>query len=106
MIAIAATGGGLLLNAIEELGAEVVAGGEGGAAAVADAAKTAVLDPNTKLLLEAAVVLVGLVGTVAGARALVSSATRAIQTSASRLAVLGAFWIAVFVAAKFVLESP
>ncbi len=57
------------------------------------------------MLLQAAILLVGVLGTVAGAQVLVDTMSRKIKQGASKLAVLGAFWVVVFLAAKFVLEN-
>ena len=102
VVALAATGGGLLLNSLEEVGEEALTG----ASAVAVTAKAAVMDENTRLLLEVAVLLIGVAGTVAGGRALVGTVTRQLKDSLSRLATLAVFWTVVFVSAKVLLEAP
>ena len=58
------------------------------------------------LHLQVAISLVGVVGTLAGARTVVESVTSTVRRGASKLAVLGAFWVVVFLAAKAVLEAP
>lgn len=65
------------------------------------------IDDKTKALLLAAVVLLGGVGVIAAGRATVSSLQSRISSAgdgATKLVVAGAFWLAVFFAARFVLE--
>ena len=57
-------------------------------------------------LLQAALVLVGAAGTVVGARALMSNVTNSLREGATKLATLAIFWLALFVAVRFVLDSP
>lgn len=47
----------------------------------------------------------GVIGTVVGTQVLVDTMAARLKAGASKLATLGAFWVAVFLAAKFVLES-
>jgi hypothetical protein len=96
----AAVVGGILVTDVSDLGEHVLSG----ATSVSPAA-LAPLDENTKFLLEAAILLVGLVGSVAGGRALVGSLTSSFQEWAARLGTLAVFWLAVFVAAKIVLDG-
>lgn len=105
MVALASTAGGLLINSLEEVGEEAVSGASA-LSTVASTAKAAAMDDSTRLLLEVAVVLIGVAGTVAGGRALIASVTSQIKDSVSRLATLAVFWAFVFVAAKLVLEAP
>ena len=58
------------------------------------------------VLLQAALVLVGAAGTVVGARALMSTVTNSLREGATKLATLAIFWLALFVAVRFVLDSP
>jgi hypothetical protein len=97
----AAAGGGLLLTNVSELGEMAVSG-----TGAASPAALAPLDENTKLLLQVAVLLVGVAGTVAGGRALASSLTSSIQEGATRLGTLAVFWLVVFVAARFIIDAP
>lgn len=65
------------------------------------------IDDKTKTLLLAAVALLGVVGTVAGGKALVSSLQSRISTAqenVQKLVIVGAFWLVVFIAARAVLE--
>lgn len=55
--------------------------------------------------LQAGILLVGVIGTVVGTQVLVDTMAARLKAGASKLATLGAFWVAVFLAAKFVLES-
>lgn len=57
------------------------------------------------LLAQAGILLVGVIGTVVGTQVLVDTMAARLKAGASKLATLGAFWVAVFLAAKFVLES-
>ena len=99
VLSASAVAGGLLLNDIGEVGEQLV--GETG---VSPAALSG-LDENTKLMLETAVLLVGVVATVVGGRALVGNLTNSIKDGAAKLATLAVFWVAVFVAARFILDS-
>lgn len=47
----------------------------------------------------------GVIGTVVGTQVLVDTMASRIRAGASKLATLGAFWVVVFLAAKYVLES-
>lgn len=65
------------------------------------------IDDKTKALLLAAVVLLGGVGILASGRALINSLEDRISSAgdqASKLVIAGAFWMGVFLAARFVLE--
>lgn len=101
IVSIAAVTGGILLTDISDVGERLVTG----TTSVSPAA-LAGLDENTKLLLETAVLLVGVVATVVGGRALVGSLTSSIREGAARLTTLAAFWVVVFIAARFILDSP
>ena len=57
------------------------------------------------VLAQAGILLVGVIGTVVGTQVLVDTMAARLKAGASKLATLGAFWVAVFLAAKFVLES-
>ena len=46
-----------------------------------------------------------MIGTVAGTQVLLDTMANKVKAGASKLAILGAFWGAVFLAAKFVLEG-
>ncbi len=63
------------------------------------------LTPRRRWSAQVALVLIGAAGTVAGARALLTSLAASIKEGASKAATLAAFWAVVIVAAKFVLES-
>ncbi|PRW56942.1 supervillin isoform X3 [Chlorella sorokiniana] len=103
VLGLAATGGGLLLSTVEEAGLGAVKSGEAGAAL--SATSVLGLDEQTKALLTAGILLVGVIGTVVGTQVLVDTMAARLKAGASKLATLGAFWVAVFLAAKFVLES-
>lgn len=99
ILSASAVTGGILLNDLGEVGEQVV-GGAGVRPAV-----LAGLDENTKLLLETAVLLLGVLATVVGGRALVGNLTNGLKDGATKLATLAVFWVAVFVAARFILDS-
>lgn len=101
-LSIIATVGGLLLNDVSDLGEEAFTGSTG----VNPAAALSGLDDNTKLLLEAGVLLFGIAGTLGAARAIFRGVANSFKETAARIATLSVFWIAVFIAAKFVLEAP
>jgi hypothetical protein len=70
-------------------------------------ASQAPIDDKTKALLLAAIALLGGAGALASGRALVSSLQDRISSAgdqAGKLVIAGAFWLAVFAAARFVLE--
>lgn len=97
LLVAAGAGGGVLLNALTDLGEN----------AVKTEIVNAPIDDKTKALLLAAVVLLGGVGILASGRALINSLQSKISSAgdqATKLVVAGAFWLAVFVAARFVLE--
>lgn len=100
IISASAVTGGLLLNDAGDIGERVISGSTG-----ASPAALAGLDENTKLLLETAVLLVGVVATVVGGRTLVGNLTNNLKEGATRLATLAVFWVAVFIAARFILDS-
>ncbi|KAL4543862.1 hypothetical protein Ndes2437B_g01673 [Nannochloris sp. 'desiccata'] len=100
IISASAVTGGLLLNDAGDIGERFISGSTG-----ASPAALAGLDENTKLLLETAVLLVGVVATVVGGRAVVGNLTNNLKEGATRLAVLAMFWVAVFIAARFILDS-
>lgn len=99
IISASAVTGGLLLNDAGDIGERILSGTGTSRAALAG------LDENTKLLLETAVLLVGVVATVVGGRALVGNLTNNLKEGATRVAVLAMFWVAVFIAARFILDS-
>jgi hypothetical protein len=101
IVSAAAVTGGVLLTDISDVGERLVTG----STSVSPAALSG-LDDNTKLLLETAILLVGVVATVVGGRAVVGSLTRSITESATKLATLAIFWVIVFIAARFILDSP
>ncbi|PSC72158.1 hypothetical protein C2E20_4510 isoform A [Micractinium conductrix] len=101
VLGLAATGGGLLLSTIEDV---AVKGTDGAAPAVAIAGSLG-LDEKTKAMLTAGILLVGVLGTVAGAQVMLDSMAAKMRAGASKLAILGAFWTVVFLAAKLVLDS-
>lgn len=101
IVSIAAVTGGILLTDVSDFGEQVISG----TTKVSPAALSQ-LDENTKLLLEAGVLMIGVVASVIGGRALIGSLRSSIKEGATRFAVLAVFWMAVFVAARFVLDSP
>ena len=100
VLSAAAVTGGIVLNDVGSIGEEFVSGSTG-----IEPSALAGLDENTKLMLETAVLLVGIVATVVGGRAIVGNLTSSIKDSAAKLATLAVFWVAVFIAARFVLDS-
>ena len=100
ILSASAVTGGILLNDVSVVGERVVSGSTG-----ASPAALAGLDENTKLLLETAVLLVGIVTTVVGGRAVVGSLTSSIKEGAVKLATLSLFWVVVFIAARFILDA-
>lgn len=101
VVSAAAVTGGILLTDVTDIGEQIVSG----STSVTPAA-LAGLDDNTKLLLETAILLVGVVATVVGARAIIGSITNNLREGATRLGTLALFWIVVFIAARFILDSP
>lgn len=63
------------------------------------------LDDNTKLALQAALVLLGFVVVAAGARTALSKLAGRVTKSTLNVVKLGFFWVLVFWAAKFIAES-
>lgn len=100
IVSITAVTGGILLTDVSDFGERVISG----STEVSPDALSG-LDENTKLLLEAGVLMMGVVASVIGGKALVGSLRSSIKEGATRLAVLAAFWMAVFIAAQFVLDS-
>jgi hypothetical protein len=100
IISASAVTGGLLLNDAGDIGEGLISGSTG-----ASPSALAGLDDNTKLLLETAVLLVGVVATVVGGRAIVGNLTNNLKEGATRLATLAVFWVIVFIAARFILDS-
>jgi hypothetical protein len=100
VLSASAVTGGILLNDIGEVGEQVVGASSGVSPSV-----LAGLDENTKLLLETAVLLLGVLATVVSGRALVGNLTNGLKDGAVKLATLAVFWVAVFVAARFILDS-
>jgi len=97
LLAAAGAGGGLLLNNLTDLGEEAVKGN----------ILEAPIDDKTKGLLLVAVGLLATVGALAGGKALVDTLQNRISSAgdqATKLVVAGAFWLAVFVAARTILE--
>lgn len=101
VISAAAVTGGILLTDVSDVGEQVLSG----STSVSPSA-LAGLDENTKLLLETAVLLVGVVASIVGGRTIVGSLTSSIRDGAARLVTLAAFWVVVFIAARFILDSP
>lgn len=100
IVSITAVTGGILLTDVSDFGEHVISGST---EVTPDALSG--LDENTKLLLEAGVLMMGVVASVIGGKALLGSLRSSIKEGATRLAVLAAFWMAVFIAAQFVLDS-
>ncbi|EIE18700.1 hypothetical protein COCSUDRAFT_45178 [Coccomyxa subellipsoidea C-169] len=102
--AVAASLGGLLLDDGVKLGEEAVE--KGGIPGVN--LSTAPIDDNTRLLLQVAVGLLGVVGVSIGVRALVKQVQEGSGKLAEKvldLGKVGVFWLGVFIAVKYVLES-
>jgi hypothetical protein len=98
IVALAGTVGGLTLTQATNFSQELaIADSTGGALDV--------LDDNTKLLLQAAIVLTGITAGLAGTRAAFKAMTDSVTNNAINLAKVTAFWIVVFLAARFVLQS-
>ena len=100
IVSITAVTGGILLTDVSDFGEHVISG----STEVTPEALSG-LDENTKLLLEAGVLMMGVVASVIGGKALLGSLRSSIKEGATRLAVLAAFWMVVFIAAQFVLDS-
>lgn len=92
VLVLAGAGGGLLLNGAADIAASGIK------------AVDAPVDDNTKVLLLTAVGLLGAAGVVFAGRSFVSSVQERAAESASKLALLGGFWLVVFLAARAVLE--
>lgn len=101
IVSLAAVTGGILLTDVTDVGERIITG----TTSLTPAALSNV-DDNTKLLLETAVLLIGVVATVVGGRALIGNITTGLREGATKLGVLAVFWIAVFIAARFILDSP
>ena len=101
IVSIAGTVGASLLNGASNVGEKVVSETTG---VSPDA--FAALDDNTKLLLEAAVLGLGVLGTGLAAKSIFGGVANSFKSYVTKLVTLGVFWIAVFVAAKFVIEAP
>ncbi|KAI8101363.1 hypothetical protein M9435_001469 [Picochlorum sp. BPE23] len=101
IVSVAAVTGGILLTDVSDFGEQVISG----STKVSPAALSG-LDENTKLLLEAGVLMMGVVASIIGGRALLGSLQSSIKEGATRFAVLAVFWMIVFIAARFVLDSP
>lgn len=120
VVAVAGTVGGLTLTQATNFSQELAASGSGSALDV--------LDDNTKLLLQAAIVLIGITAGLAGTRAAFKAMTDSVTENALNLvcgffdkgvvkpygrhtnlptpqAKVTVFWIVVFLAARFVLQS-
>jgi len=102
IVSVAAVTGGILLTDVSDLGERLITG----TTKVTPAAALAEMDENTKLLLEAGVLMIGVVASVIGGKALLGSLRSSIKEGATRFGVLAAFWMVVFIAARFVLDSP
>lgn len=94
LLVVAGAGGGLLLNGAVDVGEGVVR------SEIVDAP----IDESTRTLLLAAVAILGGGGAVAAGLAAVKSLQARVAGGAQTLALAGAFWVAVFFAARFVLE--
>eukprot|EP00890_Picochlorum_soloecismus_P003619 jgi/Picsp_1/4258/NSC_01767-R1_protein len=101
IVSIAAVTGGILLTDVSDLGEQLISG-----TTKVTPAALAEMDENTKLLLEAGVLMIGVVASVIGGKALLGSLRSSIKEGATRFGVLAAFWMVVFIAARFVLDSP
>jgi hypothetical protein len=100
IVSVAAVTGGILVTDVSDFGEQVISGSTKVSPAVLSG-----LDENTKLLLEAGVLMMGVVASVIGGKALIGSLRSSLKEGAARFAVLAAFWMVVFVAARFVLDS-
>ena len=95
--ALASTIGGLTLTQATNFSQELAATETGGAL---DA-----LDDSTRVLLQSAVVLIGITAGLAGTRAAFKAMTDSVTENALNLAKVTVFWVVVFLAARFVLQS-
>lgn len=94
ILVVAGAGGGLLLNGAVDVGEGVVR------SEIVDAP----IDESTRALLLAAVAILGGGGAVAAGLAAFKAAQERVAGGAQKLAIAGAFWVAVFFAARYVLE--
>ena len=101
IVSLAAVTGGILLTDVSDIGEKLITG-----TTSLNPAALSNVDDNTKLLLETAVLLIGVVATVVGGRALIGNITTGLREGATKLGVLAIFWVAVFIAARFILDSP
>lgn len=101
IVSIAGTVGASLVNGASNVGEKVVSETTG---VSPDALSS--LDDNTKLLLEIAVLGFGILGTGLAAKSIFGGVANNLKSYVTKLVTLGVFWIAVFVAAKFVIEAP
>ncbi len=100
IVSILGVGGGILFTDLGQFGEEVITGKTN----VSPEALNG-LDENTKFLLEAGVLLTGVVASIIGGRALIGSFRKNMAEGVAKFGVLALFWMAVFIAAQFVLDS-
>ena len=101
IVSLLGVAGGILFTDVGEFGEQVISGKTN----VSPEALSG-LDENTKFLLEAGVLLTGVVASLIGGRALIGSFKKSLAEGVTKAGVLAVFWILVFVAAQFVLDSP
>lgn len=101
IVSLLGVAGGILFTDVGEFGEQVISGKTNVSPEVLSG-----LDENTKFLLEAGVLLTGVVASLIGGRALIGSFRKNLAEGVTKASVLAVFWIAVFVAAQFVLDSP
>jgi len=101
IVSLLGVAGGILFTDVGEFGEQVISGKTN----VSPEALSG-LDENTKFLLEAGVLLTGVVASLIGGRALIGSFKKSLAEGVTKAGVLAVFWIMVFVAAQFVLDSP
>ena len=100
IVSILGVSGGILFTDLGQFGEKVITGKTN----VSPEALNG-LDENTKFLLEAGVLLTGVVASLIGGRALIGSFRKNMAEGVAKFGVLALFWMAVFIAAQFVLDS-
>lgn len=100
IVSILGVTGGILFTDLGQFGEEVISGKTNVSPEVLSG-----LDENTKFLLEAGVLLTGVVASLIGGRALIGSFRKNLAEGVTKFGVLALFWMVVFVAAQFVLDS-
>lgn len=95
IVAVVGTVGGLSLEKLTDFSEQLATNGS----------QLSALDDNTKLLLEAAIITLGAAAALAGTRAALKQMTEDLSKNLLNIGKISIFWIIVFLAARFVLET-